>query len=138
MVVAIDPARTPGLIYLRKLSMQLASKMRFISAQLLALFTDDLGLHAAGHANRMAARLRTGLEERIADGRISGLSFSQPTEANAVFAVLANEAADRIRKRVRFYDWDRAAGEVRWMTAWDTTEQDVDEFIAAVTEELAR
>ena len=86
----------------------------------------------------MAARLRSGLEERIADGRISGLSFSQPTEANAVFAVLANEAADRIRKRVRFYDWDRAAGEVRWMTAWDTTEQDVDEFITAVTEELAR
>jgi threonine aldolase len=138
LVVAIDPARAPGLIYLRKLSMQLASKMRFLSAQLLALFADDLGVAVAGHANRMAARLRAGLQERIDDGRISGLSFSRPTEANAVFAVLANDAADRIRKRVRFYDWDRAAGEVRWMTAWDTTEADVDAFIAAITEELAR
>lgn len=137
-IVAIDPSRTPGLIYLRKLSMQLASKMRFISAQLLALFDDDLGLTAAGHANAMAARLRAALEERIADGRISGLSFSRPTEANAVFGVLANEAADRIRKRVRFYDWDRAAGEVRWMTAWDTTEADVDGFVEAITEELGR
>jgi len=52
--------------------------------------------------------------------------------------VLDNAAADRIRERVRFYDWDRAAGEVRWMTAFDTTEADVDNFVAAITEELAR
>jgi threonine aldolase len=137
-VVALDPARADGLIFLRKMSMQLPSKMRFFSAQLLALFQDDLGLRTAAHANAMAARLRTSLEAGVADGSIEGLSFAQETQANAVFAVLANDAADRIRKRVRFYDWDRAAGQVRWMTAWDTTEADVDHFVAVIREELAR
>ncbi len=66
------------------------------------------------------------------------LGFSQATRANAVFALLANDAADRIRERFRFYDWDRAAGEVRWMCAFDTTEADIDAFLAVVREELTR
>jgi threonine aldolase len=137
-IVVIDPSRAPGLVFLRKLNMQLASKMRFVSAQLLALFADGLGLRAATHANAMATRLRTKLERAVADGTIAGLAFAQATEANAVFAVLDNAAADRIRERVRFYDWNRAAGEVRWMTAWDTTEEDVDAFVEIVSEELKR
>ena len=137
-VVVLDPSVAEGLPYLRKLNMQLASKMRFVSAQLLALLEDDLYLRSAGHANAMASRLRGALETSIAAGEITGLTFSQPTQANAVFAVLDNAVADRIRERVRFYDWDRAAGEVRWMTAFDTTEDDVDNFVAAITEELAR
>jgi threonine aldolase len=137
-IIVLDPERAPGLLYLRKLSMQLASKMRFISAQLLALFDDDLGLRSAAHANAMAARLRAQLEAGIADGSITGLSFSQPTQANAVFAVLPNQAADRIREQVRFYDWDRAAGMVRWMTAWDTTTEDIDRFLKVIMTELAR
>ncbi|MBN9605671.1 MAG: low specificity L-threonine aldolase [Actinomycetales bacterium] len=133
-VVVLNPGRAEGLIRLRKSFMQLSSKMRFLSAQLLALFDDDLGLRSAAHANAMAARLRSALEE----AGIPGLSFSQPTEANAVFAVLPNAVADRIRERARFYDWDRAAGQVRWMTAWDTTEADVDGFVDIVREEFAR
>ncbi len=136
-VIVLDPSRGSDLVRLRKTSMQLASKMRFFSAQLLALF-DGVGLTAAAHANEMAARLRSALEEGIADGSIRNLSFSQATEANAVFAVLPNDAADRIRERFRFYDWDRAAGQVRWMTAFDTTEDDIDAFVAAIREELAR
>ena len=124
--------------YLRKLSMQLASKMRFVSAQLLALFDDGLGLRSATHANAMAARLRSALEDGRPRPMDGNLSFSQPTQANAVFAVLPNDAADRIRERVRFYDWDRAAGQVRWMCCWDTTEADVDDFVTAIREELAR
>ncbi|GLP73255.1 threonine aldolase [Mycobacterium antarcticum] len=133
-IVVIEPARVDGMRYLRKLSMQLASKMRFASAQLLALFDDDLGLRAAAHANAMAARLRGALD----DGSVRGLSFSQPTQANAVFAVLPNAAADRIRERVRFYDWDRSAGQVRWMCSWDTTKADVDGFVTAIRDELER
>lgn len=133
-VVVLDPARVDGIVFLRKSTMQLASKMRFASAQLLALFEGGLGLASAGHANAMATRLRGALEELA----LPGLSFSQPTQANAVFAVLANEAADRIRERVRFYDWDRAAGQVRWMTAFDTTEADVDAFVEVVRAELSR
>lgn len=137
-VVVLDPDRATGLSYLRKLTMQLASKMRFASAQLLALFDDDLGLRSAAHANAMAARLRAALEAGIADGTLPGLAFTQDTAANAIFVTLPTDAADRIRERVRFYDWDRSRGEVRWMTAWDTTEEDVDGFVAAVREELGR
>lgn len=132
-VVVLDPARVDGLIFLRKTTMQLASKMRFMSAQLLALFEGGLGLAAAAHANGMAARLRGALEELA----LPGLGFSQRTQANAVFAVLDNAAADRIREKVRFYDWDRAAGEVRWMTAFDTTEADVDAFVEVIRAELS-
>jgi threonine aldolase len=137
-VVVLDPDRARGLVRLRKSFMQLGSKLRFTSAQLLALFDGGLGLASAGHANAMAARLRGALDELISSGAISGLSFSQPTQANAVFAVLANDAADRIRARYRFYDWDRAAGQVRWMCSFDTTEADVDGFVEAIREELGR
>ncbi len=122
-----------GLIYLRKLNMQLASKMRFVSAQLIALLTDDLYLRSAGHANAMAARLRAALET----GSINGIEFTQPTQANAVFAILPEGVADRLRASFRFYDWDPARREVRWMTAFDTTESDIDAFVAAIRAELA-
>ncbi|MGU3651094.1 threonine aldolase family protein [Mycolicibacterium sp. A43C] len=133
-VVVLDPDRVSGLVYLRKLTMQLSSKMRFASAQLLSLFDGDLGLRSARHANAMAARLRTALE---ADPP-PGLTFTQTTEANAIFASIPNDAADRIRDRVRFYDWDRARGEVRWITAWDTTTEDVDNFVDVIRAELQR
>lgn len=132
-VVVLDPSRVDGLVYLRKTTMQLASKMRFASAQLLALFDGGLGIASASHANAMAARLRGALEELA----LPGLAFSQPTQANAVFAVLDNAAADRLREKVRFYDWDRAAGQVRWMTAFDTTEADVDAFVELIRAELS-
>lgn len=139
-IVVINPERVEGLIYLRKMYMQLASKMRFLSAQLLTLFDDGLGIRSASHANAMAARLRAGLEGMLADGSLpaGSLGFSQTTQANAVFALLSNDAADRIRERVRFYDWDRARGEVRWMCAFDTTEADIDGFLQIVREELTR
>lgn len=135
-IVVLNPEAVDGLIYLRKLSMQLASKMRFASAQILALFTDDLGLRSARHANAMASRLRSALEERIASGAISGLGFSAPTQANAVFALLDNAVADRIREKFRFYDWDRAKGEVRWMCSFDTTEDDIARFVETIVAEL--
>lgn len=135
-IVVLNPEAVDGLVYLRKLSMQLASKMRFASAQILALFTDDLGLRSARHANAMASRLRSALEERIASGAISGLGFSAPTQANAVFALLDNAVADRIREKFRFYDWDRAKGEVRWMCSFDTTEDDIARFVETIVAEL--
>ena len=136
-IVVLNPEASVGLGYLRKLNMQLASKMRFASAQLIALLTDDLYLRSASHSNAMAARLRGSLEAAIASGSITNLSFSQPTEANAVFAVLPAGVADTLRQSFRFYDWDAATGEVRWMTSFDTTEADIDVFVAAITRELA-
>ena len=129
-VVVLNPEASDGLLFLRKLSMQLASKMRFVSAQLIALLEGDLWMRSAGHANAMAARLRSALEG------VPAVRFTQPTDANALFAILPPGAADRLRERFRFYDWNPATGEVRWMTAFDTTEADVDAFAAAIRAEV--
>ncbi len=130
-VVALNPQAADGLIYLRKMNMQLSSKMRFISAQFLALLADDLWLVSAGHANAMAAKLRAA----VAD--IPEVRCTQPTESNGVFAILPDGVAERLRTKFRFYDWDQAAREVRWMCSFDTTEADVEAFVAALRAELA-
>ncbi|WP_235778348.1 threonine aldolase family protein [Sinomonas notoginsengisoli] len=131
-VVALDQEAAGALRYLRKMDMQLASKMRFISAQFLALLEDGLWLRSAAHANAMAARLREAVEG------LDGVELTQPTESNGVFAILPEGVADRLRQRFRFYDWDPARREVRWMCSFDTTEDDVDAFAAALREELGR
>lgn len=131
-VVVLSPAASDGMVYLRKLDMQLASKMRFVSAQFLALLEGDLWLRSAGHANAMATRLRSAVEG------IDGVTITQATEANAVFAILPPGVAGRLHESFRFYDWDVATGEVRWMCAFDTTEADVDAFAVAVRDEVAR
>ncbi|CAB4726571.1 unannotated protein [freshwater metagenome] len=128
-VVVLSPDTVRGLPYLRKQSMQLASKMRFVSAQLLALYEGDLYLRNASHANAMARRLA----EAVAD--LPGLS-TLPVQANAVFATLPVEVSRRLMERFHFYFWDEAAGVVRWMCAWDTTPEDVDAFAAAIAAEL--
>lgn len=130
-IVVLDPEAATGLKYLRKMNMQLGSKMRFISAQLIALYEGDLWLRSASHANAMAQRLRAAVQD------IDGLELTQPTESNAVFAKLPSAAADRVRQDFRFYDWDEATGEVRWMCGFDTTEEDVDRFAAAIRAEVA-
>lgn len=113
-----------GLLRLRKQSLQLSSKMRFLSAQLEALLEDERWRAAAGHANAMARRLADAVRA------VPGVEVTQEPQANAVFAVLPPGVAARLRERWFFYDWDERRGEVRWMCAWDTTEADVDEFAA--------
>ncbi|MFI7032403.1 threonine aldolase family protein [Microbispora rosea] len=133
-VVVLNPEASRGLPYLRKTSMQLASKMRFVSVQFEALLGGDLWLRNARQANAMARRLADAVRD------LPGVSVPRPVEANAVFAVLPVDVADRLRKRFRFYNWKEQMGggvvEVRWMCAFDTTEADVDAFAAALAEEL--
>ncbi len=133
-IVVLNPEASDGLIYSRKFNMQLSSKMRFVSAQLIALLEGDLWHRNASHANAMAQRLRGAIEAGLADGSIQGVSFSQPTQSNGVFATLPDGVADQLRESFRFYDWDAARNEVRWMCGFDTEEADVDAFVA----ELAR
>ena len=127
-VVVLSDRAGEGMLFLRKLNMQLASKMRFISAQLVALYEGELWRENASHANAMAARLRAAAEQ------VPGVSFAYPTQSNGVFARLPEGVADRVRDAFFFYDWDASAGEVRWMCTWDTTEDDVDAFARAVRE----
>lgn len=130
-VVVINPDVAPGVDFLRKTSMQLASKMRFISAQLLALLTDDLWRRNALHANAMAQRLAGHVRA------IDGITITQPVEANSVFAILPKDATERLQRDHRFYTWDEVTGEVRWMCSWDTTENDVDSFAEAIADAIA-
>ncbi|MEF2975872.1 threonine aldolase family protein [Subtercola sp. YIM 133946] len=125
-VVVLNPQTSEGLSYLRKLDMQLTSKMRFVSAQLIALLDGDLWLESATHSNAMAQRLRAAVE------RMPGVTITRPTQSNAVFAIVPPGVADALREVFRFYDWNPATGEVRWMCAFDTTEADVDAFAAAL------
>ncbi|WP_373292008.1 threonine aldolase family protein [Streptomyces daqingensis] len=131
-VIVLDPGAVGAMKHLRKLSMQLASKMRFISVQWDALLSGDLWLRNARHANAMAQRLAEGVKS------VDGVEILYPVQANAVFARLPNEVSERLQKRFRFYFWDEAAGDVRWMCSFDTTEEDVDGFVAALREEMGR
>jgi threonine aldolase len=118
-----------GFLYLRKRAMQLASKMRYVSAQLEALLADDLWQRSAAHANAMARRLFDSVQH------LPALTVTQPVEANTVFAVLPAEATERLQRDWPFYVWDDNTGEVRWMCSWDTAAEDVDAFardVAAV------
>lgn len=135
-VVVLNPDASEGIAYLRKLDGQLASKMRFLSAQLIALLEGELWLASATHANAMATRLRAALTDAVERGSAPGLAFTQPTQSNAVFATLPRDAAERVRDAFRFYDWDATRGEVRWMCSWDTTEADVDAFAEVIGREL--
>ena len=130
-VVVIDPGAVRGTEYLRKLSMQLASKMRFVSVQLDALLSGDLWLRNASHANAMAARLEAAVRD------VDGVEVQRPVEANSVFAILPPAVTEQLQKRYPFYVWDESTGEVRWMTSFDTTREDVDGFAVALKEEMA-
>ncbi|NLU68160.1 low specificity L-threonine aldolase [Streptomyces sp. HNM0574] len=131
-VVVLEPDGVRGMPHLRKLSMQLASKMRFVSVQWEALLAGDLWLRNARRANSMARRLADGVRG------VDGVEILYPVQANAVFARLPHEVSERLQKRYRFYFWDEAAGDVRWMCSFDTQEEDVDGFVAALREEMAR
>lgn len=129
-VVVLNPEIATAVHYLQKTSMQLASKMRFVSAQLDALLTDDLWLRNASHSNSMARKLEAGVRN------ISGVEVVRPVQANAVFAILPAAVTQRLQQRFRFYTWDQATGEVRWMCSWDTRDEDVDGFVDAIREEM--
>ncbi len=136
-VVVLDHGRAGGpdpaavMKYLRKMNMQLASKMRFVSAQLVALYGGDLWLRSARHANAMAARLAEAVSG------LDGVTITQRVQANGVFRRARSEVAAALRSAFRFYDWNPATGEVRWMCSFDTRETDVDAFAGRLKELLA-
>ena len=128
-VVVLNAAAAPGIAYLRKTNMQLGSKMRFISAQLLALYEGDLWARSAGHANAMAARLRAGIAALDA---LPADALPYPTQSNAVFVRLPAAAKASARARFHFYDWPGDPDLVRLMCAFDTTADDVDGLVSAI------
>ncbi|NTV84110.1 MAG: low specificity L-threonine aldolase [Bacteroidales bacterium] len=131
-VVFLNSAPAPDFKYLRKQAMQLASKMRFISAQFEAYLSGEVWLRNAEHANRMARMLF----EKVSG--MKGITITQPVQANAVFAIIPGIIIRPLQEKYFFYIWNESTSEVRWMTSFDTTPADINGFCKFLASLMAR
>ncbi len=129
-VVFLRPEPAQSFPYIRKQGMQLASKMRFLTAQFPAYFAGDLWLRNAARANAMARLLARRVTE------LPGVHVTQPVDANTVLATLPRAAGERLLERYFFYWWNETAAEARWMTSFDTTEEHIEGFVQSLREFL--
>jgi threonine aldolase len=116
--------------YIRKQGMQLASKMRFISAQFEQYLTHNLWFKSAEHANKMAKLLEDKVKE------IPQIKITQKVQANGVFAMVPKKIMDDLKQEYFFYDWDESQNEVRWMCSFDTKEEDILTFVELIKSKL--
>ena len=130
-IVFLNPQFSNDFKYRRKQGMQLASKMRYISAQFEAFLSNDLWKKNADHANRMAGKLFNALKD------VKGIEITQPVQSNAVFAKIPGEIIADLQEQFFFYVWDEETFEVRWMCSFDTTEEDIEGFVRLVKEKVS-
>ena len=125
-VVFLKPELDKYFELYRKQGMQLASKMRFISAQFIALLTKDVWKENATNANNMAKYLADKLRE------IPEIKITQEVQSNGIWAIIPKELAEKMQKAQFFYPWDEKTSEYRIMASWDTTRQEIDQFINSI------
>ena len=130
--VLLNPALDVDMKYRRKQMTQLASKMRFMAAQMICYLESGIWRRNAEHSNAMAQLLRREVE------KVEGVKIMYPVQVNSIFAQLPTAVWHRLQERYFFYDWDEAADVVRWMCSFDTTEEDIHAFVNALKEELSR
>jgi len=121
-VIAFRPEWNESLMYLRKQSAQLYSKMRYLSAQYIAYFQDGLWLQNATHANAMAEYLAAQIRD------LPGVRFTQKVEVNSLYLILPQEVIKKMLEHYFFYMWDENTNEIRLVCSWDTTQSEVDAF----------
>src|SRR5664279_4139260 len=126
----LKPGLSADFKYIRKQGMQLASKMRFISAQYIGYFRNDLWKRCASNSNLMARMLGEQLN------RIPEIKVTQEVQSNGVFVIIPNDIAERLRGHYFFYPWDEKKSEWRLMCSWDTQEKDIEDFIGILKKEL--
>lgn len=130
--VLLNPVLDVDMKYRRKQMTQLGSKMRFMAAQMECYIESGMWRRNAEHSNRMAQLLRSEVE------KVEGVKIMYPVQVNSVFAQLPCEVWHRLQQRYFFYDWDEEQNVVRWMCSFDTTEQDIHNFVNALKEEICR
>jgi threonine aldolase len=130
-VVYLDRTLASSAPFVRKQVGQLPSKMRYVAAQFNGLLHDGLWLANGGHANAMARRLYGAV------AALDSLELRREPDVNSVFPLLTPEQFGELSAWCPFYEWDPARNQVRWMTAWDTTPDDVDRFAAGVRRVVA-
>ena len=131
-LIVMRPGLAADVPYLRKQVTQLTSKLRFVAAQVTALLHDDLWRANATHANAMARLLAQGA------ATVDGVEIVHPVQANAVFARLPQRQIEALQQDWTFHVWDESESVVRWMTAFDTTEADVDAFLGGIRSAASR
>lgn len=109
--------------YARKQSCQLASKMRYVACQFTAFLKDNLWLECAENANRLARKL---YDELV---KMPGVRFTQPMESNQLFLIMPKEIEQKLHEKYYFYYWNEENGEMRLVTSWDSTDEDVEGLI---------
>ncbi len=124
--------QTDDMKYRRKQMTQLASKMRFMAAQMICYLESGIWRRNAEHSNRMAQLLRSEVE------RVDGVKIMYPVQVNSLFAQLPRDVWHRLQQRYFFYDWNEDADVVRWMCSFDTTEEDIHDFVNALREEMIK
>ena len=122
-VITFRKELSDNMKYIRKQSAQLCAKMRYLSAQFIAYMENDLWLQNARHANRMAQYLRKEMEA------IHPFTFTQPTDANIILVKLPQVVIKQLLRKHFFYIWNENQGEIRLVTSWDTTEEDIKTFV---------
>lgn len=125
-VVFLRPELAGRARFARKQAGQLASKNRYIAAQLSALLADGTWIELARNANAMAARLAAAVSD------VAGVEVVRPPAANSVFVRLPPGSIETLQRWSFFWEWDPAVPVARWMTGWATTAEDVDRFAAGV------
>lgn len=125
-VVIINPALIKEAKYIRKQSAQLASKMRYLACQFSVYLRHDFWLNNARHANTMAQKLYHGLKS------IPGVTFTQKVETNALFLVMPKALIEALQTKWFFYFWNEDLGEIRLVTSFDTTDEDVEALLDTV------
>lgn len=125
-VVFLNPKLGEHTELYRKQGMHLASKMRFVAAQFLALFENDLWKVNAEHSNAMAQVLAQKLDA------FPDIRITQAVQSNGVWAVMSDETAEKLLKSGFFYPWDERASEYRLMCSWDTREEDIDKLVSTL------
>lgn len=128
----LKPGLSGDFKYIRKQGMQLASKMRFISAQYIAYFRNDLWKKCATHSNAMAKMLADKLNN------FNEITVTQPVQSNGVFVIMPSAVAEKMCEHYFFYPWNEKASEYRLMTSWDTTEEDIEGFVTLLSVELKK
>lgn len=123
VLVALRPELEKNLMYYRKQTCQLYSKMRYLTAQFTPYLNENIWLDNARKSNAAAQQLGNAMK------KVKGIEITQKIESNAIFFILSKDITDALRKRYFFYDWDESRNEMRLVCSWDTTEKDINDFI---------
>ncbi len=125
-LVVLNRSLSTNIRYFRKQTMQLSSKMRYISAQFTAFLNNNMYVELAKRSNAMTKLLQSKLN------KISQIKITRPIETNAIFAQIPVSLIEPLREKYFFYTWNEEENEVRWMTSFDTTEEDIESFVSCI------